>query len=103
MVILDQDKKSVEVPLGQCYDKRSMVPLGLCSSRSDSMFSLDHNKKSSVDELSADEVPLDLCSARNDFTASLGRFKKFTMTTRSVLELSRDEAKVKVQETIALL
>ena len=80
-----------------------MVPLDVYSSRSDSMVALNHNKKSSVDDLSADEVPLDLCSARSGFTVSLGRCKKSTMPTRSVLELSRGEAKAKVQETIAIV
>ena len=75
MVILDQDKKSVEVPLGHCVDKRSTVPLDLCSARSDYKVALNHNKKSSVDDLSADGVPLDLCSARSDFAVPLGRFK----------------------------
>ena len=97
MVTLDQGKRSVEVPLGRCLGKKSMVPVDVYSSRSDSMVALNHNKKSSVDDLSADEVPLDLCSARIDSTASLGRFKKSMMPSRSVLELSRDEAKAKVQ------
>ena len=48
------------------------------------------SRKSSVDNLSADEV-------------SLGRFKKSMTPTRPVLELSRDEAKAKVQETIAIV
>ena len=81
LVTLDQDKKSVEAPLGHCYGKKSTVLLDLCSARSDSTFSLDHNKKSSVDDLSADEVSLDLCSTRSDVTVSLGRFKKSTMPT----------------------
>ena len=100
---LDQDKRSVEVPLGRCYDKKSMVLLDLYSPRSDSMVAPNHNKKSSIDDLSADEVLLVFCSTRSDSTASLGRFKKSTMPTRSVLELSRDEAKAKVKETIAIV
>ena len=48
-------------------------------------------------------VPLDLCSARSDFEASLGRHKKLSAPARCVLEWSRDEAKVKVRETIAMV
>ena len=73
----------MEVPLGHCYDKKSMVP------RKDSMVALNHNKKSSVDDLSADEVPLDLCSARSDFMFPLDHNKK-----SSVDNLSADEVTV---------
>ena len=34
LVALDQDKKSLEVTLGQTLHKKSVVPLDLCSSRS---------------------------------------------------------------------
>ena len=33
-VALDQDKRSVEVTLGQAVHKKSVVPLGLCFKRS---------------------------------------------------------------------
>ena len=58
LVALDQDKRSVEVTLGQTVHKKSVVPLGLCSTRS------------------LLTVPLSLCSARNDFEVFLGRHKK---------------------------
>ena len=93
----------MEVPLGRCYDKKSMaplglcsarrlstVPLGLCSARRESTVPLDHLKKSSVDDLSADAV-------------SFCRFKKSMTSTRSVIELNRDEAKARAQETIAIV
>ena len=73
------------VPLGLCSARSlSTVPLDLCSARSESTVLLDHIKKS------ADAV-------------SLGRFKKSITPTRSVLEWSRDEAKARVQETIAII
>ena len=55
LVTLDQDKRSVEVPLGRCMCKESMAPLRLCSARSLST------------------VPLGFRSARSDYEVSLGR------------------------------
>ena len=58
LVALDQDKRSVEVTLGQIVHKKSVVPLGLCSTRR------------------CPTVSIDLCSAKSDFEVSLGRHKK---------------------------
>ena len=52
----DQEKRSVEVPLGCCYDKKSVVPLGRYSARH--LSPLGHIKKTRVDNLSADVVSL---------------------------------------------
>ena len=85
MVALDKDKKYVEVTLGQIVHTKFVVPLDLCSSRR------------------LPTVPLHFCSARSDFETSLGRHKKLSASARPVLELNRDEAKVEVRETIAMV
>ena len=60
LVSFDQDTKSVEVTLGQTGHKKSVVPLGLCSTRS------------------SHTAPLDFCSARSDFEVPLSRHKKLS-------------------------
>ena len=58
MVALDRDKRSVKLSLGQTMHKKSVAPLGFCSTRRLLI------------------VSLDLCSSRSDFEVSLGRHKK---------------------------
>ena len=55
---LGRDKRPVEVPLGRCFHKKSMVPLDFCSARSLSTVPLDHIEKSSDDDESVDFVSL---------------------------------------------
>ena len=129
LVALDQDQRSVEGTLGQTVHKKTVVPLGFCSTRSLPM------------------VPLGFCFATRDVAVSLGRLKKSSDVFLGVyrphpsakmrpgggphpadepgkaerqeerrptsssakgsfpsknFELSRDEAKAKVRETIAM-
>ena len=75
LVSLDQDKKSAGVALGPIVHKKSTVPLDQLSAISSTL------------------VPLDLLSSRSSVLLD-------HLSSRS---LSRDEARVKVQETIAMV
>ena len=59
LVALDHDERSVEVTLGQTVHKKSVVPLGVCSTRSDFEVSLCHHERSS--ECISRSLPPTLC------------------------------------------
>ena len=116
MVALNQDKKSATVALGLCSTRSfPTAPLGLCSARSDYEVSLDPNKKSPGRD-SRSSSPTFICEdasrvvlppadepgkgeTREGNTFASGQL----FWDKINFELSRDEARVKVREIVAMV